>query len=130
MCQFCRSAMTRKFSGWPGPAGGLDAHTGKYFLNLVQSNQIWNVIKLFRLIWCQMKFYLMSNQSRKKVNQSIGFLVTSQLNSVFQLLILSQNTHSFASLVLGTNFCLFDILKRVMQTIFRFLSPSLTDSKT
>ena len=39
--------------------------THKSLLNLVDPNQIWTVITLFRLMWSEMEFLLVPNQSEK-----------------------------------------------------------------
>ena len=43
----------------------ISRYTEKSILNLVESNQILIAITLFRLIWQQMKFRLVPNQSGK-----------------------------------------------------------------
>ena len=54
-------------------------HTDKYFLNLVKSNQIWIIITLFQLIWNQMKFRWVPNQTEhgtKQDSEKISQFVT------------------------------------------------------
>ena len=40
-------------------------HREIFFLNLVESNQVWIEIPLFSLIWHQMDFRLLQNQLQK-----------------------------------------------------------------
>ena len=51
----------------------LCALTEKIFLNLVKSNQIWIVIRLFPSIWHRKKFHLVSNQSKSVITINIVY---------------------------------------------------------
>ena len=65
-------------------------HTEKYFWNLVESNWNWIVITIFRLIWHQIEFSFVSNQSEKSnYKYTIQIFVWFKKISVFNLILYS-----------------------------------------